>query len=93
MVKQVKNDPGNREHLGRQELELTPDGLIHTLPNSQSKVGWRLVEGIDSTEMYTFIVFKHRHAFIIPRRAVTAGDYEAFVAELNKSFAEASDHA
>ncbi len=64
------------------EMMLNGDGLEITDSSSTVKTEWSGIDKISSSEKHTFIYLKTSNALIIPKNAITEGDYEAFIAEL-----------
>jgi hypothetical protein len=72
----------NTSLFGSHEMELGEQTM-----NSRSDVGgsaiqYRAIEKIVSTDEHTFVYVSAVNAHVIPRKAVTEGDYDAFVAAL-----------
>lgn len=68
---------------GTCELELADEGIIERTVFSQRYTAWPGIERVVSTEDHTFIYLNAAEAHILPWRAVTEGNYEAFVSALN----------
>ncbi len=64
------------------EMTLDNDGLEITDSSSTVNTDWAGIQKVSSSEDHTFIYLKTSNALIIPKNAVTEGDYEAFIAEL-----------
>ncbi len=69
----------NRTTFGKHQLALTPHHLEEHNEFGDSRVLWPAVERIDSDAERTFIYLSSTQAYILPKRQVLAGDYDAFV--------------
>lgn len=76
----------NRGLLGTHELELTEDGIIERSEVGEHKTTWQGIERIISTTEHTFVYVSALMAQVIPRNAVTEGDYDAFVDALRMQY-------
>jgi hypothetical protein len=81
----------NRGALGPRELELAGDRLVERTPYGEQSVLLPAVEKVVPTDNYTFIYISAVAAHVIPRDAVTEGDYSAFVDLVDRQSARARD--
>jgi hypothetical protein len=67
-------------------IEMTADEVGLRTRDGQSDVTfvWTSLLKVESVADHTFLYLKGGNALVIPRKAVTAGDYAAFVVELNE---------
>lgn len=70
---------GNEGVLGAHRLRIESDGLYEACSSGEGKTYWTAIQGIESTETHTFIYSGSVKAIIIPRQAVTRGEYDQFV--------------
>ena len=73
-------DPANRMKYGRRKLRITDDALEDTSDASQSVVKWAAVVKVDQTPSHGFVYLASDSALVIPREAVGAEAFQAFMA-------------
>ena len=81
-LRKMLSEGGGKGIVCHHELELVGDGFIERTEVNETKTTWEGIEGIESTEEYTFIYTGAMQAYTIPKAGVVEGDYEEFVAEL-----------
>ncbi len=84
LVRKLYAEGKNQATLGRKEIELEDDALTIRSTVSETTVLLRAIERIASIDQYTFIYLGSIEAIVVPRNKVIDGDYDAFVAELNR---------
>ena len=77
--RKIYSEDANKRLLGERELELTETSLRAKSQYGEGTLLLDAVEKVISTEKHTFIYVGTADAFVIPRAAVTEGDYDAFV--------------
>jgi hypothetical protein len=78
-VRRVYEEGRNKSAIGPHELELAEDGLIERTPYGESIAWWHGIEKVVSEDDYTFIYLTAVSGHVVPRDAVSEGNYEAFV--------------
>ena len=81
-VRRLYSAGKNRAALGVQRLSIDEDGLRSESEVSSSTISFKGIEKIESSPTHTFIYLSALSAMIIPKDAVTEGDYEDFLAQL-----------
>jgi len=74
----------NEGVFGAYELELTADSLVKRTSVSESSTRLAALGPVRVTADYAFIYATPVTAFVIPRHAVTAGDFDRFVDEVKQ---------
>lgn len=70
--------------LGPQRVAADEDGLHWASPLQESRLKWLAVERIESGPDHTFIFTGAASGIIVPRRSVSKGSYEDFVAAIHE---------
>lgn len=83
-VRKLYAEGKDQAALGRKEVELEDDALTIRSAVSESTILLRAVERIGSTDQYAFNYPSSVEAIVVPHSKVIEGDYEEFVAELNR---------
>jgi len=73
-----------RHMLGTMDIELTDDRLIHRTALTESRLHYNGIERVGRTDDYLFIFIGAGSAHVVPRRAASADEYEAFIDTLNQ---------
>jgi hypothetical protein len=84
LVRKMYAEGKNKAALGRKEIELEDDALTIRSPVSETTLLLRAIERIASTDQYTFIYLSSVEAIVVNRSKVIEGDYDGFVAELDR---------
>ncbi len=66
----------------QRRLQIRAEGLGYISKFEESLTKWAGVEKVVSTNGYTFVYTGALTAHVIPKHAITQGDYEAFVKEI-----------
>jgi hypothetical protein len=91
LARRLYAEGANKGAYGPKQLELTEAGLIGRSEFSEATIAWPVVERVASTIDYTFIYFSAVAALVIPRAAVSEGDYEVFVEAVRQKVAVAQE--
>lgn len=81
-VRKFYQEGSNKSLLGDKELELTETTLIETTTFGETRKNLYAIEKVVATDEYAFIYVSAVGAHIIPRAAVSKGDFDAFLATL-----------
>lgn len=79
----------NTGMFGPHELELTETHIIRRNPSGESTTRLAALGPMAVSSDYTFIYVSPTTAYVIPRKAVTSGDYGQFVAAVSEALARA----
>lgn len=81
-VRRLYSEGRNRAALGPHRLSIDEDGITSETEVSSSTVSFKGIEKIETSPTHTFIYMSAISAMVIPKDAVTEGNYENFVAQL-----------
>jgi hypothetical protein len=87
-IRKAYSNPRYRDNFGEWELELTTDRIIKRIRAGDSSTRYSALGPMKQTPDYTFIYVAPTTAFIIPRHAVIAGNYDQFTEEASRRLAE-----
>jgi hypothetical protein len=90
-TKNLYKEGANKAILGERELLIQNEGIIEKTQYSEIPQKWESVEKIASYKNQTFIFIGAAQAYIIPQHSILEGDYDAFVADLNKTYNEKNE--
>ena len=80
----------NKGMVGQHELEIDDHGLVERTAVNETRQSWHGVERITETEEHAFIYISSIMAHVIPKRSVTVGDPDTFIARARKSWLAAN---
>ena len=83
-IVKMYGDGQNRGIIGEHELGIDADGLVEKTPYGEVRQGWDAIRNVVSYNDRTYIFISDANAYIIPKNATVQGDYDAFVAELQR---------
>jgi hypothetical protein len=89
-IRRIYAEGSNKGILGPHELELTASHLIDRTPYHEGVTQVEALEKVVIAGEYTFIYVSALTAHVVPRKAVTAGDYEQFTEAIARQVAEAN---
>ena len=76
----------NNGIIGEHELQIDTDGLVEKTPMGEVRQGWDMIKNIVSYNNRTYIFISDTNAYILPKDSTLQGDYDTFVAELNRLY-------
>lgn len=85
-IRQLYAERGSKGVLGLHSLEIDDNGLLVKTDCNEVKSSWNTLDRIVSTDTHTFIYINANAAIILPRQTIVEGDYDNFVAELNRLY-------
>jgi hypothetical protein len=74
----------NRGIIGEHELQIDADGLVEKTPLGEVRQGWDAIKNVVSHNNRTYIFISDTNAYILPKDSTVQGDYDVFVAELQR---------
>jgi hypothetical protein len=83
-IVKMYGDGQNRGIIGEHELQIDADGLVEKTPLGEVRQGWDSIKKVVSHNNRTYIFISDTNAYILPKNATVQGDYDAFVAELQR---------
>ncbi len=78
-VRRMLRDEANRGMIGAQQITLAPDALIFRSELGECRYAWETIERIATTPEHIFIYVTPITALIVPARALSAAERDAFV--------------
>lgn len=80
----------NKLDLGKQELEVTSEGLSDKNEFGEGRLNWTAIENTVSLPDYYFIFVGAAKAIVLPKRKITDGDFEEFRRLVEEGFRNAA---
>jgi hypothetical protein len=83
------NEGKNASARGVHRLEATPGGLAASSDVSESLTRWDVIERLDENDTHAFFSFGGGLGAAVPRGSVTAGNFDALMAQVRRYMHEA----
>lgn len=92
-VRRLYKEGTNKGTLGQHELEIDDSGLVERTEVNETRHAWQGVERIVETDTHALIYISSMMAHVIPKRSVTVGDADAFIACAKQLWSAANPEA
>jgi hypothetical protein len=92
-ARRLYNEGTNKGTLGQHELEIDDNGLVERTEVNETRQSWNGVERIAETDERAFIYVSSMMAHVIPKKSLSAGDPDAFIARAKQLWIAANPDA
>lgn len=89
-VRGMFREGNNKGMLGPHELEIDAAGIVEWTEVNELRQSWSGIERIEENDDYVLIYLSSIMAHVIPKRAVTFGEPEAFIAQAKQFWSAAN---
>ena len=79
MVVKIDGGRENEALYGERTLTVSDSGLVHRTNCVESKLGWSVLENIETDLENTYLIFGSNSPIIIPHKSITQGDLGSFL--------------